>query len=172
VSKAEANVGELHVRPARQDDATLIHGLILEIADYEKLRHEVVARVEDIREALFPQHGLAIAHALIGEIDGTAQGYALYFFNFSTFVGRAGLYLEDVFVRPAFRGRGLGKALLVALADVARMRNCGRMEWSVLDWNTPAIEFYRTLGSRSMDGWTVHRLDEAALNRLADQVRR
>ena len=171
-AEKSAGVDGLHIRPARAEDAALIHGLILEIADYEKLRHEVVATVEHIREALFPDHGLATAHALIGEIDGAPQGYALYFFNFSTFVGRPGLYLEDVFVRPPFRGRGLGKALLIALADVARRRGCGRMEWSVLDWNTPAIEFYASLGARTMDGWTVHRLDEPALHRLADQCRR
>lgn len=162
----------LSIRAATRDDAELIHGLILEIAEYEKLRHEVVATVDLIREALFPEHGLATAHALIGEVDGKPQGYALYFFNFSTFMGRAGLYIEDVFVRPAFRGRGLGKALLIALAEIARRRNCARMEWSVLDWNTPAIAFYKSLGARPMDEWTVFRLDEAALRRLADQVRR
>lgn len=160
------------IRPATPADAALIHGLILEIAEYEKLRHEVVATVEHIREALFPEHGRATAHALIGEVDGAPQGYALYFFNFSTFMGRAGLYLEDVFVRPAFRGRGLGKALLIALADIAKQRNCARMEWSVLDWNTPAIDFYKSLGARAMDEWTVFRLDEPALHALAAQVRR
>jgi len=162
----------LTIRAATPADAALIHGLILEIAEYEKLRHEVVATADHIREALFPEHGLATAHALIGEVDGVPQGYALYFFNFSTFMGRAGLYLEDVFVRPAFRGRGLGKALLIALADIATRRNCARMEWSVLDWNSPAIEFYKSLGARAMDEWTVFRLDEPALHRLADQVRR
>jgi GNAT superfamily N-acetyltransferase len=162
----------LTIRAATAEDAALIHGLILEIAEYEKLRHEVVATVEHIREALFPEHGLATAHALIGEVDGAPQGYALYFFNFSTFMGRAGLYLEDVFVRPAFRGRGLGKALLIALADIAKRRNCARMEWSVLDWNTPAIEFYKSLGARAMDEWTVFRLDEPALHALAGQVRK
>ena len=162
----------LRVRAATRNDAALVHSLILEIADYEKLRHEVVATVEHVCEALFPEHGPPTAHALIGEIDGAPQGYALYFFNFSTFMGRPGLYLEDVFVRPAFRGRGLGKALLVALADIAKRRNCARMEWSVLDWNTPAIEFYKSLGARAMDEWTVFRLDEPALHKLADQVRR
>ena len=162
----------LHIRPATAADAALVHSLILEIADYEKLRHEVVATVDHIRDALFPEHGLPTAHALIGEIDGVPQGYALYFLNFSTFMGRAGLYLEDVFVRPAFRGRGLGKALLIALADIAKRRNCARMEWSVLDWNTPAIEFYKSLGARAMDEWTVNRLDEPALLKLAAQVRR
>jgi GNAT superfamily N-acetyltransferase len=159
----------LTVRAATVTDAPLIHSLILEIADYEKLRHEVVATIDHIREALFPEHGLATAHALVGEIDGVPQGYALYFFNFSTFMGRAGLYLEDVFVRPAFRGRGLGKALLVALAGIAKRRNCARMEWAVLDWNTPAIDFYKSLGARAMDEWTVFRLDEAALKALAAQ---
>lgn len=167
----ESSAG-ISIRPAIPADAVLIHGLILEIAEYEKLRHEVVATVDLIREALFPAHGLSTAHALIGEVDGAPQGYALYFFNFSTFMGRPGLYLEDVFVRPAFRGRGLGKALLITLADIARRRNCARMEWSVLDWNTPTIEFYKSLGARPMDEWTVFRLDEAALLRLAGQVRR
>jgi GNAT superfamily N-acetyltransferase len=161
----------LTIRAAAPDDAALIHALILEIAEYEKLRHEVVATVELIREALFPEHGLPTAHALIGEVDGAPQGYALYFFNFSTFMGRAGLYLEDVFVRPAFRGRGLGKALLIALAEIARRRNCARMEWSVLDWNTSAIDFYKSLGARPMDGWTVFRLEEPAIHSLADQAR-
>lgn len=162
----------LAVRPAAPDDAELIHSLILEIAEYEKLRHEVVATVDHVREALFPEHGFATVHALIGEIDGAPQGYALYFFNFSTFVGRPGLYLEDVFVRPAFRGRGLGKLLLVELAKIAKRRGCGRMEWSVLDWNTPAINFYRSIGARAMDEWTVFRLDEPALHKLADQAPR
>lgn len=160
----------LVVRPAAPEDAALVHALILEIAEYEKLRHEVVATVELVREALFPEHGLAAVHALIGEIDGAPQGYALYFFNFSTFIGRPGLYLEDVFVRPPFRGRGLGKLLLIELARIARRRGCGRMEWSVLDWNTPAIEFYKSIGARPMSEWTVYRLDEPALHRLADQA--
>lgn len=162
----------LVVRPAAPGDEALVHALILEIAEYEKLRHEVVATVEHVREALFPEHGLAAVHALIGEIDGAPQGYALYFFNFSTFIGRPGLYLEDVFVRPPFRGRGLGKLLLVELAKIARRRGCGRMEWSVLDWNTPAIEFYKSIGARAMDEWTVYRLDEPAVHRLADQAPR
>lgn len=159
----------LHIRAATPNDVALIHSLILEIAEYEKLRHEVVATADLVRSALFPEHGLAIAHALIGEIDGVPQGYALYFFNFSTFMGRPGLYLEDVFVRPAFRGRGLGKALLIALAEIARRRNCARMEWSVLDWNQPAIDFYKSLGARPMDEWTVYRLDEAGIHTLAAQ---
>ncbi len=157
----------LHVRAANPGDAALIHGLILEIAEYEKLRHEVVATEEHVREALFPRDGLPAACALIGEVDGQPQGYALYFFNFSTFMGRPGLYLEDVYVRPRFRGRGLGKALLVALAEIARRRNCARMEWSVLDWNTPAIEFYTSIGARPMSEWTVFRLEESGIHRLA-----
>jgi GNAT superfamily N-acetyltransferase len=160
------------VRPASASDSSLIHGLILEIAEYEKLRDQVSATVEHIRDALFPAVGKPTAHALIGEIDGVAQGYALYFFNFSTFMGRPGLYLEDVFVRESFRGRGLGKALLIALAQIANGRNCARMEWSVLDWNTPSIEFYKSLGARPMDEWTVFRLDEPGLRSLAAQPRK
>jgi GNAT superfamily N-acetyltransferase len=155
----------LHVVPAREDDAGLVLRFIRELAEYERLTHEVVATEADIRTALF---GLdPSAHAVIGYVNGEPAGFALYFFSFSTFVGRPGLYLEDLYVRPPFRGRGLGRRLLAHLARIAVERNCGRMEWSVLDWNQQALGFYRRLGARSMDEWTVQRLTGEALRSLA-----
>lgn len=157
------------IRPATIADAPLIHGLILELADYEKLSHEVVATEESIRRHLFgdPAIGGRAAEAVIGELDGRAEGFALFFTSYSTFLGRPGLYLEDLYVRPASRGRGLGRALLCHLAALALERGCGRLEWSVLDWNAPAIGFYQRLGARPMDGWTVYRLDGQSLARAA-----
>src|SRR5690606_1050336 len=125
--------------------------LIQEIADYEKLSHEVVATEEDLKESLFGEK--RSAEVVIGEFENEVVGYALFFHNFSTFLGRKGLYLEDLFVRPQYRGKGFGKSLLLHLVKIAKERKCGRMEWSVLDWNTPAIEFYKSLGARPMDEW-------------------
>ena len=120
---------------------------------------------DDLRAQLFGAH--PAAEVLIGEVDGEAAGFALFFHNFSTFLGKRGLYLEDLFVRPAFRGSGLGRHLMASLARIAVQRDCGRFEWSVLDWNAPAIGFYRTLGATGMDEWTVQRLEGDALRALA-----
>jgi GNAT superfamily N-acetyltransferase len=154
----------LSIRPAAPGDLPLIAQLIRDLAAYEKLAHEV--RFEDavLGEKLFGAR--PYAEVVIGELDGTAQGFALFFHNFSTFEGKPGIYLEDLFVRPAARGSGLGKALLAHLAALALERDCARLEWSVLDWNEPAIGFYRKLGARLLDEWTGMRVDGAALARL------
>lgn len=153
------------IRPATPDDVPLIRQLIAELAEYERMAEAAVATDAGLRAQLFgPQPA---AEVLIGEVDGAAAGFALFFHNFSTFTGKRGLYLEDIFVRPAFRGAGLGKQLMAALARIAVQRDCARFEWSVLDWNTPSIAFYRSLGAIGMDEWTVQRLDGAALHALA-----
>ena len=155
----------LSIRAATADDAALLAQLIRELADYERLADAAVATEEDLRAQLFgPQPA---AEVLIAEVDGEPAGFALYLHNFSTFLGKRGLYLEDLFVRPAFRGLGLGRHLMAMLARIAVQRDCGRFEWSVLDWNAPAIGFYRTLGAVGMDEWTVQRLEGDALRSLA-----
>ena len=155
----------LSIRPATIDDVPLIRALIGELAEYERLADAAVATDDDLRRQLF---GAApAAEVLIGEVDGEPAGFALFFHNFSTFLGKRGLYLEDLFVRPAARGVGLGKHLMAALARIAVQRDCGRFEWSVLDWNAPAIGFYRRIGAVGMDEWTVQRLEGEALHALA-----
>ena len=155
----------LSIRPATVDDVPLIRQLIAELAVYERLADAAVATDDGLREQLFGAQ--PAAEVLIGEVDGEAAGFALFFHNFSTFLGKRGLYLEDLFVRPAFRGSGLGRHLMASLARIAVQRDCGRFEWSVLDWNAPAIGFYRTLGAVGMDEWTVQRLEGEALHALA-----
>lgn len=157
------------IRPATRADLPLIAALIRELADYEKLADEVRFDEAVLGDHLF---GLRpMAEVIIGEVDGVAQGFALFFHNFSTFEGRPGIYLEDLFVRPAARGGGLGKALLAHLAKLAMERGCARLEWWVLDWNEPAIGFYRKLGARPMDEWTTMRLDGEALAQLGATAR-
>jgi len=146
------------IRPAAPDDIPLILEFIRGLAEYEKLLDYVETPPERLRASLFPAGGAPVAHCVIGSIDGVAAGFALYFFNFSTFLGRPGLYLEDLYVTPEFRGHGLGKALLVHLARLANARGCGRMEWAVLDWNAPAIAFYEALGARRLREWQLCRL--------------
>ena len=153
------------IRPVEAADTGLLLQLIRELAEYEKLLDAVETTAETLHEALFGPH--TAAEALLGYEGGEPVGYAIFFHNFSTFVGRRGLYLEDLYVRPHARGRGYGLAFLQCLAQLAVERKCGRMEWSVLDWNTPAINFYKRLGAVPMDEWTVFRLDEAALAHLA-----
>ncbi len=153
------------LREARAEDCGLILALIRELAEYEKLAHEVVATEEVLRETLFGEQPRG--EAVIGEHQGAAVGYALFFHNFSTFTGRPGIYLEDIYVKPELRGRGYGKCLLTYVARLAVERKCSRMEWSVLDWNEPSIQFYRSLGAAPMDGWTVQRLDGSALDEVA-----
>ncbi|MCW5573703.1 MAG: GNAT family N-acetyltransferase [Steroidobacteraceae bacterium] len=154
----------LVIRPALATDAALLLKLIRGLAEYEKLAHEVVATEAQLAAELGARN--PVAHALIAELDGAPAGFALYFFNFSTFLARRGLYLEDLFVLPGSRGQGIGRALLVELARRAAAQGCGRMEWSVLDWNVDAQRFYASLGARPMDGWTVHRMDRAAIAAL------
>lgn len=155
------------IRPAAPGDAALIVDLIRGLADYERMLDQMETTEERIQATLFPDDGRPAAHCVIGEIDGAAAGFALYFFNYSTFLARPGLYLEDLYVKPEFRGQGLGKALLLHLARVAHERGCGRMEWAVLDWNTPAIEFYERLGARRLTEWQLCRLRAEDLDRLA-----
>jgi GNAT superfamily N-acetyltransferase len=151
----------LTIRPATPDDAELILRLITELAIYEKAEHEVKTDAAGIRDSLFAED--SSAHGLICERDGQAIGYAVYFFNYSTWLGKHGLYLEDLYVSPEARGLGAGKALLRHLAQLAVARGCGRFEWSVLDWNTPAIEFYESFGARPQSEWTTYRLTGQAL---------
>lgn len=155
----------ISIRAATRDDLDLIFRFICDLAEYERLRDEVHADVETLGVHLFGPHPMA--EVLIGEIEGEPRGFALFFHNFSTFEGKPGLYLEDLFVMPEARGSGLGKALLAHLAGIALDRGCARFEWSVLDWNEPAIAFYRAIGAKPMDEWTVQRLDGEALRQLA-----
>ena len=155
----------LTIRPATSDDVPLIAQLIRELAEYERLADAAVATEAGLREQLFGER--PAADVLIAEADGEPAGFALFFHSFSTFLGKRGLYLEDLFVRPAFRGLGLGRHLMAALARIALQRDCGRFEWSVLDWNAPAIAFYRKLGATGMAAWTVQRLEGDALHALA-----
>ena len=153
------------IRPATPDDVGTILRFIRELAVYEKLEHEVVATEAMLERELFGPR--PSCEAVIAESGGEAAGFALYFTSFSTFVGRSGVYLEDLFVSPSQRGRGIGKALLAHLAALAVERGCGRFEWAVLDWNAPAIAFYESLGARPMSGWTTYRLDGDGLAALA-----
>jgi GNAT superfamily N-acetyltransferase len=156
---------EILVRSASTEDVPLILSFINELAEYERLSHEVVATEEMLREHLFGER--PVAEVLIAEHGGEAAGFALFFHTFSTFLGRPGIYLEDLYVRPEFRRAGIGRALLVHLASVARERGCGRLEWSVLDWNEAAIGFYRGIGASPVSGWTVYRVTGEALEGLA-----
>src|SRR5262245_946388 len=150
----------LGIQRAGPDDVGLILSFIRQLAEYERLLDQVVASEELLREQLFGAR--PAAEVVIARWAGEPAGFALYFHNFSTFLGRRGLYLEDLFVRPAFRGKGVGRALLAFLARTAVARGCGRLEWWVLDWNEPAIGFYRSLGAEPMNDWTVYRLGAAA----------
>ena len=158
------NRERLNIRTAQAGDETQILELIRSLAEYEQLADEVKATSAQIGQALFGEH--PSAEALLAEWDSEAVGFALFFQNFSTFLGRPGLYLEDLYVREAARGRGIGKALLLHLARLAHQRGYGRMEWAVLNWNQPAIDFYRSLGAQPMNEWTVYRLDQDALAAL------
>lgn len=152
------------IRPAQPDEAGLVLAFIKKLADYEKCADEVVADEATLYQSLFVEHA---AHVLFAEEDGTVVGFALFFYNFSTFVGRKGLYLEDLFILPEKRGRGYGKAMLKHLAQLAVAQNCGRMEWICLDWNESALSLYRSIGAIPVDGWTVQRLTEPALKQFA-----
>ena len=155
----------LSVRRATREDAPLVLSFVNELAEYEKLSHVVVATQDVIAEALFGPKSLA--EALLGFSGSEPVAFAVYFHNFSTFLGRKGLYLEDLYVRPAHRRRGIGRAMLLHVARIAAERNCGRLEWSVLDWNEPAIFFYETLGATIMHEWKLVRVTGSALEKLA-----
>ncbi len=153
-------------RPGTVDDLSLILQFIRDLAEYERLSHEVEATEERLRETLFGER--SVAEVIFAEIEGTAAGFALFFHNYSTFLARPGIYLEDLFVLPEYRGQGIGRALLKELARIAVERKCGRFEWSVLNWNEPSIEFYKSQGAVAKDEWTVYQITGEALTRLAD----
>ena len=160
----------LALRSAVEADLDLIRSFVRELADYEHLSHMVVDDREAMRTALFGAR--SHAEVVIAEVDGAPAGFALFFHNFSTFLARPGIYLEDIFVRPAFRSRGVGKALLLYVGKLARERGCGRYEWSVLDWNQPAIDFYQGLGAAPMNEWRLMRVTGAALDALGERYDR
>ena len=154
------------IREAIPGDEVAILGFIRELAEYENLLHEVVATEADLCEALFAEN--SVAHALIVEVDGQPVAFALYFYNFSTFAGRKGIYLEDLYVQPEFRGKGIGRSLLKKLAGIAVQEGCARFEWAALDWNQPAIDVYTGIGAVQMEEWTTFRLDGGALKAFAE----
>ena len=153
------------IRPAREDEVPLVLQFVRELAEYEHLLHEVVATEERVRRDLFGPR--PYAEVVFACLDEAPVGFALFFHNYSTFIGKPGIYLEDLYVRPSVRGRGVGQALLRWLAAEAIERDCGRLEWAVLDWNEPAIRFYKSLGAKPMDEWGVFRLTGDALRRVA-----
>ena len=152
------------VRPAVKADAPIILSLIRELASFEKLEHEVTATVEALQQTLFGPH--PYAEVLLAEADGQIAAFSLFFHNYSTFLGKPGLYIEDIYVRPEFRGRGLGKQLFAEIASLARARQCGRIEWWVLNWNESALEFYKTMGAEPMNQWTVYRLSQEQFEKM------
>lgn len=154
-------------RPAEEKDTALLLTFIRALAEYEHMLDDVVATEEILNEWLF---GRRVAEAFFAVEDGVEVGFALYFHNFSTFLGRGGIYLEDLFVLPERRGKGYGKAILTHLAQIARERGCGRLEWACLDWNQPSIDFYRSLGAVPMDDWTVYRVSGNSLGELAGET--
>jgi GNAT superfamily N-acetyltransferase len=155
----------MRIERATECDVPVILSFIRQLAEYEKLSHLVIATEENVREHVFGEH--PVAEVLLAYWDGVPVGFALYFRNFSTFLGKAGIYLEDLFVEPRQRGKGIGKALLARLANIALERGYGRLEWAVLDWNTPSIEFYRSLGAVAKDEWTAYQVTGDALLQLA-----
>jgi GNAT superfamily N-acetyltransferase len=157
---------DFEIRAATPADVPIILSLIRELAEYERAPDAVVATENGLREVLFGEQ--RSAEVLLAQENGEPVGFAVYFYNFSTWLGRPGLYLEDLFVRPNVRGKGYGRALLARLAQIAQERGCGRMEWAVLDWNDPAIQFYRKLGAEPMNEWTVFRLTAEGIAKLAD----
>lgn len=164
--KTATSIADFRIEQAGEEHLPLILSFIKELAEYERLSHEVVATEELLRDALFGER--PVAEVSIGYYRDAPVSFALFFHNLSTFLGRRGLYLEDLYVKPEARGRGLGRAMLTHLAQLARERNCGRLEWAVLNWNEPAIKFYRSLGAVAMDEWTTFRLTGESLDRLAD----
>lgn len=164
--RIETRIEDVTLRLAEEKDISLVLRFIKELADYEELLHEVVATEEILRESLFERNA---AEVVIAELKGEPVGFALFFHNFSTFLGRPGLYLEDLYVQPQMRGKGIGKLLLSYLAKLAMERGCGRFEWWCLDWNKSSIDFYKSIGAIPMDEWTVYRVCDKALVDLADE---
>lgn len=159
---------KIRFRNALRADIPLIFSFIKELADYEKMLDQVVATEEMLDEWIFEKNKAEVIFVMEGEQE---VGFALFFHNFSTFLGRAGIYLEDLYVKPAYRQKGYGKALLHRLAEIAHERGCGRLEWWVLDWNTPSIEFYKSLGAEPMDEWTVFRITGDTLHQMAHRMK-
>jgi GNAT superfamily N-acetyltransferase len=159
-------VSLIEIRQATAEDSALILRFITDLAIYEEAENEVIATELDIKKSLFGNN--SSTQAVICNIDDTPVGFAVYFFNYSTWLGKHGLYLEDLYVSPEYRGAGAGKALLKHLAKIAVSNNCGRLEWSVLDWNEPAIQFYQSIGAKPQDEWVAYRLTGAALEELAN----
>ena len=155
----------MNIRKATEADVPLILKFIRDLAIYEKLEHKVIATEQGLRQTLFGNP--RFAEVVFAVEDGVEAGFALFFHNYSTFLGAPGIYLEDLFVKPDFRGHGLGKALLAHLAKLAKERGCGRVEWAVLDWNTPSIDFYKSLGAIALDDWRIFRLTGDAMEKLA-----
>ena len=155
---------ELQIRPATHDDVAPILEMVKELAAYERLLHTVQATEADLREALFGPR--PVAEALVADRGGRAVGFALFFHNYSTFVGRPGLYIEDLYVRPAHRGQGIGGALMSHMIRLARARRCGRVEWAALEWNEPAIRFYEALGAQALNEWRIFRLTQEAMEKV------
>jgi GNAT superfamily N-acetyltransferase len=157
---------EFVLRPAQSSDTTAIFELIQALAEYEKLSHAVTGSVEALQDHLFGSH--PYVEAIVAECEGKAVGFALYFYNYSTFLTKPGIYLEDLFVLPEYRRQGIGKAIFKYLAQLAVERDCGRLEWSVLDWNEPTIAFYRQIGAKILEDWRICRLTSTALTQLAN----
>jgi len=151
------------IRPMKDDETGILHDLILGLADYERLKDQVVSTPALLKRQIVEERR---AHVLFATVDDVPIGFALYFYNFSTFVGKKGLYLEDLFILPQHRKQGYGKALFLELVAIAKHENCGRMEWTVLDWNAPSIAFYKAMGAKPLDDWTIFRLDETTLKSL------
>ena len=162
------HIPRFEIRPTTEDDVPLILSFIKGLADYEHLSHEVFVTQDALRDALFGK--LPTAEVVIGNYDADPVAFALYYYTFSSFAGQRSLFVEDLYVKPAHRGKGLGRALLVYLAGVARNRNCGRLEWSVLDWNEPAIKFYKGIGAVPRNEWTIYQLSGEALGKLANET--
>lgn len=156
-------MNQFSIRKATAEDVAIIKSCIEALAEYEQLSHEVTVTETQLHDSLFVRNE---ANCILAFEEDKPVGFAIYFYNYSTFLGKRGLYLEDLFVYPEYRGLGYGKQLLLSLVNIAREEGCGRMEWSVLDWNTPAIEFYKSLGAEAMDGWTTFRLNKEGIERL------
>lgn len=161
----DTNIENLKIRETTEEDCSLILSLIKEIAEYEKMSDQVVATEESLKESIFRNKR---AEVVILELNGEAVGYALYFYNYSTFIGKSGLYLEDIFIKKEARGKGIGKEVFKFLVKKAKEEGCKRMEWTCLNWNEPSIKFYKSLGATPMDEWTIYRLTEKEINKLSE----
>lgn len=162
----DTNLENFKLRTTEEKDVPLILSFIKELAEYEKMSNDVIATEEVLRESLFKRK---VAEVIIGEFNNQPVAFAVFFHNFSTFVGKPGIYLEDLYVKPEMRGKGIGKLILSYIAKLCVERNCGRLEWACLDWNEPSIKFYKKMGAVPMDEWTVYRVSDNALTELADK---